>query len=85
MLEMKVILALTVRGFSVEPVYAEFDKVVGQIPKTFNGERAYLVLLGSAKPVDGSPCWVQKKKQQPQSSYTTSSLAHDEAVKHLLA
>ncbi|MCJ1284900.1 hypothetical protein MMC26_004237 [Xylographa opegraphella] len=61
MLESRIIVALTVREFIVEPSYAEFDKRMGRMSKTVNGERAYQVLLGSAKPVDGMPCRVRMR------------------------
>ncbi|MCJ1437488.1 hypothetical protein MMC27_006875 [Xylographa pallens] len=61
MLESRIIVALTVREFIVEPCYAEFDKRMGRVSKTVNGERAYQVLTGSAKPVDGMPCRVRMR------------------------
>ena len=61
MIETKIIMALTVREFIVEPSYREFDKRMGRAPKTLNGERAYQVLYGSAKPADGMPCRVRMR------------------------
>ncbi|MCJ1379525.1 hypothetical protein MMC17_002626 [Xylographa soralifera] len=61
MLELRIIVALTVREFIVEPSYAEFDRRMGRVSRTFNGERAYQVLCGSAKPVDGMPCRVRMR------------------------
>lgn len=61
MLETRIIMALTVREFIVEPSYAEFDRRMGRVPKRFNGERAYQVLFGSAKPADGMPCRVRMR------------------------
>ena len=61
MLEIKIIVALTVREFIVDPSYAEFDRRMGRVSKTVNGERAYQVLFGSAKPADGMPCRVRMR------------------------
>ncbi|MCJ1402698.1 hypothetical protein MMC11_005919 [Xylographa trunciseda] len=61
MLETRIIMALTVREFIVEPSYAEFDRRMGRVSKTFHGERAYQVLSGSAKAADGMPCRVRMR------------------------
>lgn len=58
-LEVRLILALTVREFTVESAYDEWDKKARtKGPKTVNGDRAYQILLGAAHPNDGFPCRV---------------------------
>ena len=58
-LEVKLILALTVREFTVESAYDEWDRKEGtKGPKTVDGDRAYQILLGAAHPNDGFPCKV---------------------------
>lgn len=58
-LEVRLILALTVREFTVESAYDEWDRKEGtKGPKTVNGDRAYQILLGAAHPNDGFPCKV---------------------------
>jgi cytochrome P450 len=60
-MEIKMILAMTVREFDVCGVYAEWDQVNrrGQKNvKSVEGERAYQIQLGSAHPSDGFPCRV---------------------------
>lgn len=67
MIEIKVIMALTLRSFDVYSVYEELEK-----SKTGNdseltsansveGDMAYQVLLGTAKPVKGMPARVKKR------------------------
>ena len=61
MLEIRLVLALTVREFRVESAYGEWDRMRGSKkagPKTVDGDRAYQVLLGAAHPSDGFPCKV---------------------------
>lgn len=68
MIEIKVIMALTLRSFDVSSVYEELDDSA----KTGNGSKltctnsvegdmAYQVLLGSAKPVKGMPARVKRR------------------------
>ncbi len=60
-MEIKMILAMTVREFDVCGVYAEWDQVNrrGQRNvKSVEGERAYQIQLGSAHPSDAFPCRV---------------------------
>ena len=58
-LEVRLILALTVREFTVESAYDEWDRKEGtKGPKTVDGDRAYQILLGAAHPNDGFPCKV---------------------------
>jgi cytochrome P450 len=59
MLELKLVLVMTVRGFEVKSVYDEWDKsnhINGT--KTVNGDRAYQILSGAAHPSHGLPCRV---------------------------
>lgn len=59
LLEVRLILALTVREFSIESAYEEWDRLKPpRGPKTVNGDRAYQILLGAAHPNDGFPCKV---------------------------
>lgn len=70
-LEMKVVMALTIRSFDTQAVYKERDiaegkREVGDItrPGSVNvveGDRAYQVLLGSAKPAGGMPVRVTQR------------------------
>lgn len=59
MLESKIIIACTVRSFEVRPAYEELDRARGEVRRTLLGERAYQILLGSAKPSDGMPARVR--------------------------
>jgi cytochrome P450 len=59
MLELKLVLVMTARGFEVKSVYDEWDKsnpINGT--KRLNGDRAYQILSGAAHPNDGLPCRV---------------------------
>ena len=61
MLEMRLVLALTVKEFRVESAYEEWDQMRAPKkagPKTVNGDRAYQILLGAAHPSEGFPCRV---------------------------
>jgi len=59
LLEVRLILALTVREFTIESAYDEWDRLHSpKGPKTVNGDRAYQILLGAAHPNDGFPCKV---------------------------
>lgn len=58
-LEIRLILALTLREFKIESAYDEWDKVKQRKrPKTVDGDRAYQILSGAAHPSDGFPCRV---------------------------
>lgn len=68
MIEIKVIMALTLRSFDVYSVYEELV----MSPKTENGsemtsansvegDMAYQILLGTAKPTKGMPARVKKR------------------------
>ncbi len=60
MLEMKAIIAMTARESVVEPAFGEWD-VTHPIatPKRVGEDRAYQVVLGSARPCDNFPCTVR--------------------------
>jgi cytochrome P450 len=56
LMEIKVVLALTLREFDLEEAYEEWDRLNKSSGiKTVNGERAYQIQLGSAHPADGFP------------------------------
>ncbi|KAL8657646.1 MAG: hypothetical protein Q9226_001708 [Calogaya cf. arnoldii] len=58
-LELKLVLAMTVRKFKVDSAYDEYDEIRGRgFPKTVDGDRAYQILNGAAHPNDGFPCRV---------------------------
>ncbi|KAL9608750.1 MAG: hypothetical protein Q9167_006422 [Letrouitia subvulpina] len=58
-LELKLVLAVTLRKFKVESAYDEYDKTQPRRGiKTVNGDRAYQILSGAAHPSDGFPCRV---------------------------
>ena len=68
MLEMRVVLALTVRRFDFGEAYGELDRRLGRKGKVFKhcegvGGRAYQILLTAAKPKDGLPVWVTERKR----------------------
>ena len=59
MTEMKILLVLIVREFSVKGAFAEWDCLQPKKGiKEVRGERAYQMILGSAHPADGYPCRV---------------------------
>ena len=62
MLETKIIMALMLREFTVEIAYEELDREKGvtRNMRTPEGERAYQVLIATAKPVDGMPCRIKR-------------------------
>ena len=55
--EMKIILVLTVRRFTVEPAYEELDRFRKSGPRSVYGERGYQVLR--AQPSEDLPCRVR--------------------------
>ena len=58
-LELKLVLAITLRRFNVDSAYDEYDRIrARKSPKTVDGDRAYQVLAGAAHPNDGFPCKV---------------------------
>lgn len=59
LLELKLVMVMTLRDFSITASYNAEDR--GQREEklqTVNGERAYQVLKGTTRPVDGFPCRV---------------------------
>ena len=59
-LDIKVVLALTVREFDIRDAYKEWDRLhPSEHIKTVNGERAYQISQGGAHPADGFPCRVR--------------------------
>lgn len=56
MLEMKLVLALTVRKFDIRATYQEWETKQNQSPKSVNGEKAYQVMDGTNRPRGGFPC-----------------------------
>ena len=63
MLESRLILAMTVREFDIRSDYEGFDRRTGRKRATLFGERAYQVLLGSAKPSDHMPARISLRKK----------------------
>lgn len=63
MVESKIILALMLRQFDVRTVYDEFDLERGKqrVNTTPQGERAYQVLIATAKPAQGMPARVKRR------------------------
>ncbi|KAH0563425.1 hypothetical protein GP486_002000 [Trichoglossum hirsutum] len=61
-LEMKITMVLAARKFDVVPAYNEMDRLVkrGKGPNTVYGERAYQMLIASAKPRDGMPVIIRE-------------------------
>lgn len=59
MLEVRAVLALTVREFDVRNAYEEWDRRGPGKGGRVGGERGYQVLLGSAHPQGGFPCRVR--------------------------
>ena len=63
-LDIKVVLALTVREFDIRDAYKEWDKLhPSKHIKTVNGERAYQISQGGAHPADGFPCRVSFREE----------------------
>lgn len=59
LLEVRIVLALTVRRFEVRNAYEEWDRVNPGKRGEVHGQRGYQVLLGSAHPQAGFPCRVR--------------------------
>lgn len=75
-IEMKIVMALTMREFDVHSAYVEYDQLNRKGENYVNsvdGERAYQIKLGSAHPSDGLPCKVVLAKINSYSSETTSN------------
>ena len=61
LMELKIILAMTVREFDIKDAYEEFDALRGKKGpriKDVEGERAYQIEQGGAHPADRFPCRV---------------------------
>ena len=63
MIETKIVMVLMLREFTIEVAYEELDRQrrVKGVTRTPEGERAYQVLKGTAKPVDGMPCRIRRR------------------------
>lgn len=63
MIETKIIMVLMLRQFDTQVAYEELDKKRGRnaMRTTPEGERAYQVLIATAKPVDGMPARVTRR------------------------
>ena len=63
--ELKLVLVTLARELDIKDAYDEWDKTSGNSKsiKTVNGERAYQIQLGSARPSDGFPARVQMAKK----------------------
>jgi cytochrome P450 len=69
LIELRVVLALTIRSFNIRPAYDEWDSIRPQsllervgltkkIPGFVDGDRAYQVEKGAGHPAEGYPCRV---------------------------
>ncbi|KAI4256250.1 MAG: hypothetical protein L6R42_006327 [Xanthoria sp. 1 TBL-2021] len=65
-IELKIFMVLTLRNFDIRPAYAEQDKIDGKdrSTHTIKGDRAYQVLIATAKPILGYPSKVTKRRRQ---------------------
>ena len=64
MIETKIIMALMLRTFTIETAYEELDRAAGRKSDemtTPEGDRAYQVLIATAKPIDGMPCRIHRR------------------------
>ncbi|KAL3421062.1 afln vera monooxygenase [Phlyctema vagabunda] len=63
MLDIKAVLAMTVREFDISDAYQEWDSLnLRKGQKDIGGERAYQISSGGAHPSDGFPCRVRERK-----------------------
>lgn len=62
-IELKIFMVLTLRHFDIRAAYEEQDKMKGEdnSAHTLNGDRAYQILIATAKPVGGFPAKVTKR------------------------
>ena len=59
MMDLRITLAMVVRGFDFEDAYDEWDRTNGVTrDRWFKGERAYQIGNGGAHPADRMPCRV---------------------------
>ena len=59
LLEIKIVLAMTIRRFEVRAVYREWEREKGMRARSVSGEKGYQVLDGTNRPRGGFPCRVQ--------------------------
>ncbi len=65
MLEIKMVLAMTIREFDIEPAYSEWDRRhPGKGLRTVDGERVYQIDEGAAHPADHYPCRVYLRHEK---------------------
>ena len=64
LLEMKVVLAMTVRRFEIRAVYGEWEREKGMKARSVAGEKGYQVLDGTNRPRAGFPCRVKVLGEQ---------------------
>ena len=63
MLELKMVLAMTIRQFDVKPAYEEWDRLhPGKGIKEVDGQRVYQIDEGAAHPADHFPCRVSLRE-----------------------
>ncbi|KAL8705640.1 MAG: hypothetical protein Q9225_008017 [Loekoesia sp. 1 TL-2023] len=62
-IELKIFMVLTLRDFDIRAAYEEQDKIDGKDNSalTVDGDRAYQILIATAKPVGGFPAKVTKR------------------------
>lgn len=65
-IELKIFMVLTLREFDIRPAYEERDQLDGtnRSALTVNGDRAYQILVATAKPALGYPAKVSRRKRQ---------------------
>ncbi|KAL8669554.1 MAG: hypothetical protein Q9168_005862 [Polycauliona sp. 1 TL-2023] len=65
-IELKIFMVLTLRDFEIQPAFEEQDKIDGldRSTHTIDGDRAYQVLVATAKPALGYPSKVTKRQFQ---------------------
>lgn len=56
MLEMKLVLAMTIRKFDIRATFQEWETKKNQSPQSVNGEKGYQVFDGTNRPRAGFPC-----------------------------
>ncbi|KAL8769784.1 MAG: hypothetical protein Q9209_004400 [Squamulea sp. 1 TL-2023] len=63
-IELKIFMVLTLRDFDIRPAYEERDELDGKDRSrlTVKGDRAYQILIATAKPVLGYPAKVTKRE-----------------------
>lgn len=62
MLDVKTVLAMTIREFDIRPAYDQWDQAHPNPGiKTVDGERAYQISSGGAHPANGLPCKVSRR------------------------